>query len=96
MSYITYDALLVLVSLALDLGAGQEGYGFFLSWLIVILSELSRRILFRNWETPFANNYYGIGGAIGRFLGFWAVLMQACFSFFGAEVPGVVSFHSSQ
>lgn len=46
---------------------------------------------FKFWkEQPFAHSYLGIGGAKGRFLGFWAVLMQASFSFFGSEVPGIV------
>ncbi|PIL34844.1 transporter [Ganoderma sinense ZZ0214-1] len=33
----------------------------------------------------------GIGGAKGQFLGFWAVIMQASFSFFGSEVPGIAA-----
>jgi amino acid transporter len=43
------------------------------------------------WETPFALSYQNICGALGRFLGFWAVLMQAGFSFFGSEVPGIAA-----
>lgn len=46
---------------------------------------------FKNWKTPFAESYLGIDGSLGKFLGFWAVLMQASFSFFGSEVPGIVS-----
>ena len=49
-----------------------------------------RFIGFKNWSTPFADEYLGVQGALGRFLGFWAVLMQAAFSFFGSEVPGIV------
>ena len=49
-----------------------------------------RFIGFKHWSTPFANEYLGVKGALGRFLGFWAVLMQASFSFFGSEVPGIV------
>jgi len=45
----------------------------------------------KNWSTPFAKSYLGIGGAKGRFLGFWAVMMQASFSFFGSEVPGIAA-----
>lgn len=57
--------------------------------------EPYRTIGFRFWkEQPFAHSYLGIGGAKGRFLGFWAVLMQASFSFFGSEVPGIVRFCS--
>ncbi|KAK7682321.1 hypothetical protein QCA50_014525 [Cerrena zonata] len=46
---------------------------------------------FKNWKTPFADSYLGIDGSLGRFLGFWAVLMQASFSFFGSEVPGIAA-----
>lgn len=53
--------------------------------------EPYRTIGFRFWkEQPFAYSYLDITGAKGRFLGFWAVLMQASFSFFGSEVPGIV------
>ncbi|THH31588.1 hypothetical protein EUX98_g2586 [Antrodiella citrinella] len=44
-----------------------------------------------NWKQPFGVNYLGIQGGLGRFLGFWAVLMQASFSFFGSEVPGIAA-----
>lgn len=46
---------------------------------------------FDTWKHPFADSYLGITGALGRFLGFWAVLMQAAFSFFGSEVPGIAA-----
>ena len=51
-----------------------------------------RRVIgFRNWrDRPFSEKYLNIGGAKGQFLGFWAVIMQASFSFFGSEVPGIV------
>ncbi|KAK7689427.1 hypothetical protein QCA50_007219 [Cerrena zonata] len=48
-------------------------------------------ILFKNWKTPFSQSYLGIEGSLGRFLGFWAVLMQASFSFSGSEVPGIAA-----
>jgi yeast amino acid transporter len=44
-----------------------------------------------NWKEPFAESYMEIKGAKGHFLGFWAVLMQAGFSFFGSEVPGIAA-----
>ncbi|KAI0088652.1 amino acid permease-domain-containing protein [Irpex rosettiformis] len=44
----------------------------------------------RHWETPF-REYENIPGPLGHFLGFWAVLLQACFSFFGSEVPGIAA-----
>ncbi|CAL1713779.1 unnamed protein product [Somion occarium] len=46
---------------------------------------------FKNWSQPFAHSYLGINGSLGQFLGFWAVLMQASFSFFGSEVPGIAA-----
>ncbi|GJE92572.1 amino acid permease-domain-containing protein [Phanerochaete sordida] len=46
---------------------------------------------FDTWKHPFADSYLGITGAAGRFLGFWAVLLQASFSFFGSEVPGIAA-----
>ncbi|GBE85477.1 Arginine permease CAN1 [Sparassis crispa] len=45
----------------------------------------------KNWQHPFAPSYLGITGPKGRFLGFWSVLMQAMFSFFGSEVPGIAA-----
>ncbi|KAM5541191.1 hypothetical protein V8D89_005120 [Ganoderma adspersum] len=66
---------IVLLGLLIDLGASHEGV-----------------IGFRNWKAqPFADTYLGIGGAKGQFLGFWAVIMQASFSFFGSEVPGIAA-----
>ena len=35
----------------------------------------------------------GIPGAKGRFLGFWAVLMQAAFSFIGTKIVAVSTFY---
>lgn len=48
------------------------------------------RLGFRYWKNPgpFAQ-YKDVPGAFSQFMGFWAVLIQAAFSFFGAEVPGV-------
>ncbi|KAI1789950.1 amino acid permease-domain-containing protein [Ganoderma leucocontextum] len=67
--------LIVLLGLLIDLGASHEGV-----------------IGFRNWKNqPFADTYLGIGGPKGQFLGFWAVIMQASFSFFGSEVPGIAA-----
>lgn len=58
---------------------------------IFVLTAPSRFIGFKHWSTPFAQDYLGVTGPLGQFLGFWAVLMQAAFSFFGSEVPGIVS-----
>ena len=48
------------------------------------------RIGFRYWKDPgpFVQ-FRGIAGAKGRFLGFWAVLTQAAFSFIGTEIVAV-------
>ncbi|KAI0345540.1 hypothetical protein BDW22DRAFT_884668 [Trametopsis cervina] len=45
---------------------------------------------FTHWNPPF-KEYEGVRGTAGHFLGFWAVLLQACFSFFGSEVPGIAA-----
>ncbi|KAI0823275.1 amino acid permease-domain-containing protein [Trametes gibbosa] len=66
---------IILVGLLIDLGASKQG-----------------TIGFKYWsEQPFAPSYLGIGGSKGRLLGFWAVIMQASFSFFGSEVPGIAA-----
>ncbi|KLT38743.1 amino acid permease [Cutaneotrichosporon oleaginosum] len=51
---------------------------------------------FRYWKDPgpFGVKYLGLGGSTGRFLGFWAVLTQAAFSYFGAEVVAVAAAES--
>ncbi|OCF43945.1 AAT family amino acid transporter [Kwoniella heveanensis CBS 569] len=47
---------------------------------------------FRYWRDPgpFVQ-YAGIGGALGRFLGFWAVLTQAAFSYIGTEIVAIAA-----
>lgn len=81
-----------MASFLIDLGVGDSGCVLFSVFLIVRLT-CARRIGFRYWKNPgpFAVNYLGIPGVTGRFLGFWAVLMQAAYSFTGSEVPGIVS-----
>ncbi|KAF8320590.1 amino acid permease-domain-containing protein [Cantharellus anzutake] len=82
---------LFIISLWLDLRKGhydlkQDGYarGDVLSGPGPIGS--------RFWKNPGPlAQYENIDGATGRFLGFWAVLMQAAFSFFGVEIPGVAA-----
>lgn len=48
------------------------------------------RIGFRYWKEPgpFVQ-FDGIGGAKGRFLGWWAVMTQAAFSYSGTEIVAV-------
>ena len=55
--------------------------------------KLCRYVGFSNWvRMPFNPVYLGISGIKGGFLGFWAVIMQAAFSFFGSDVPSIVGF----
>jgi amino acid transporter len=65
---------LIILGLILDLGGGPD----------------HDRLGFRYWKHPgpFAQ-YDGIAGAKGRFLGFWAVMSQAAFSFIGTEIVAV-------
>lgn len=50
------------------------------------------RIGFRYWKNPgpFVQ-FDGIAGAKGRFLGWWAVMTQAAFSYTGTEIVAVSS-----
>lgn len=45
---------------------------------------------FRYWKEPFMQ-YKGIPGAWGRFLGFFAVLIDAAFAFIGTEITAIAS-----
>ncbi|KAI0738821.1 amino acid permease-domain-containing protein [Daedaleopsis nitida] len=72
---VTTIVMIILFSLLIDLGASHQG-----------------PIGLKNWiAKPFPDDYLGIGGSKGHFLGFWAVIMQASFSFFGSEVPGIAA-----
>lgn len=44
---------------------------------------------FRYWREPGAFAPYLEKGATGRFLGFWACVVQAAFMFMGCEVVGI-------
>jgi len=72
---ITIVGLLIL-GMILDLGGGPDG----------------DRIGFRYWENPgpFVQ-FHGISGAWGRFLGLWAVMTQAAFSFIGTEIVAIAA-----
>ena len=65
---------LIILGIILDLGGGPD----------------HDRLGFRYWKNPgpFVQ-YNDIAGAKGRFLGFWAVLTQAAFSFIGTEIVAV-------
>lgn len=67
---------LIILGIVIDLGGGPN----------------HDRIGFRYWKNPgpFAQ-YDGISGAKGRFLGWWAVLTQAAFSFIGTEIVAIAA-----
>ncbi|KAE9574683.1 putative amino-acid permease [Colletotrichum fructicola] len=44
---------------------------------------------FKYWHNPGAFGSYLVDGPTGRFLGFWAAMVQACFAYTGTEVVGV-------
>lgn len=46
------------------------------------------RVGFGYWENPGAFATYLETGALGRFLGFWACMVQSCFAYTGTEVVG--------
>jgi amino acid transporter len=46
---------------------------------------------FKNWVDPGAFNEHMREGAAGKFIGFWAVLITAAFSYQGAELVGIAA-----
>jgi amino acid transporter len=44
---------------------------------------------FKYWNDPGAFNEYLVSGGIGKFVGFWAVMIQASVAYQGAELVGV-------
>ncbi|KPI34986.1 Arginine permease [Cyphellophora attinorum] len=46
---------------------------------------------FHTWSNPGAFASYIVDGATGRFVGFWAVLIQAGFSYQGTELVGIAA-----
>lgn len=83
---------LIILGIVLDLG------GIYHNITVIPLNESiyfeggpdHDRLGFRYWKNPgpFVQ-YQGIQGAKGRFLGWWAVLTQAAFSFIGTEIVAV-------
>ncbi|SJX66314.1 probable general amino acid permease [Sporisorium reilianum f. sp. reilianum] len=66
---------LIILSICIDLGVGKQG-----------------RLGFRYWKNPGPfNQYNGISGSLGRFLGFFSVLINAAFSFIGTEIVAVAA-----
>ncbi|PPQ89594.1 hypothetical protein CVT25_012339 [Psilocybe cyanescens] len=67
---------LIILGIVLDLGGGPD----------------HDRLGFRYWKHPGPfHQFNGIAGAKGRFLGFWAVLTQAAFSFIGTEIVAIAA-----
>lgn len=71
---------LIILGIAIDCGAGPEG----------------RYLGFTYWKNPGPLvQYQGIGGSTGRFLGFWAVMTQAAFSYGGVEFFAISAAESA-
>ena len=65
---------LIILGIVLDLGGGPN----------------HDRLGFRYWKHPGPfNQFNDIAGAKGRFLGWWAVMTQAAFSFIGTEIVAI-------
>jgi amino acid transporter len=63
----------IIFSICVNAGVGDEGY-----------------IGFKYWKDPgVTNTYMDIDGPTGKFVGFWAVLVTAGFSYQGTELVGV-------
>ncbi|KAI5120927.1 hypothetical protein M0805_002907 [Coniferiporia weirii] len=67
---------LIILGIVIDLGGGPN----------------HDRLGFRYWKNPgpFVQ-FHNIGGATGRFLGWWAVMTQAAFSFIGTEIVAIAA-----
>ncbi|KAJ7141220.1 amino acid permease/ SLC12A domain-containing protein [Mycena epipterygia] len=67
---------LIILGIVLDLGGGPN----------------HDRLGFRYWKNPgpFVQ-YNGIGGIKGQFLGWWAVMTQAAFSYIGTEIVAIAA-----
>jgi len=86
------------------LGAGAHGETefFFVSFKVItiilgVVLNLGRgpnhnHIGFRYWKHPGPfDQFNGIGGVKGRFLGWWSVMSQAAFSYIGTEIAGMAA-----
>ncbi|KAK1623665.1 dicarboxylic amino acid permease [Colletotrichum phormii] len=59
-------------------------------FIISMSGQPSHEIIgFKYWHNPGAFGSYLVEGPTGRFLGFWAATVQACFAYTGTEVVGV-------
>ncbi|PWN48032.1 hypothetical protein IE53DRAFT_320134 [Violaceomyces palustris] len=64
---------LIILMIVIDLGGGPN----------------RDRIGFRNWKSGKAFKEYKAEGDLGRFLGFWSVMISALFAYTGTELVGV-------
>lgn len=67
--------------------------GLLLLALIIDLGGVpgQHRLGFQYWKNPGAMNTYIASGATGRFLGFWAVMVNAAFAYGGVEMVAVAA-----
>jgi amino acid transporter len=67
--------------------------GLLLLALIIDLGGVSgqHRLGFQYWRNPGAMNTYVASGSTGRFLGFWATMVNAAFSYGGVEMVAVAA-----
>jgi amino acid transporter len=84
---------LLILGIVLDLGGELywvKSLNFFVHTTEMTGGPNHDRIGFRYWKTPgpFAH-FDGIAGSKGQFLGWWAVMTQAAFSFIGTEIVAV-------
>lgn len=49
------------------------------------------KLFFHNWKHPSAFASFLLPGALGKFVGFWAVLIQAGFAYQGTELVGITA-----
>ncbi|KAF9513650.1 hypothetical protein BS47DRAFT_1295925 [Hydnum rufescens UP504] len=105
-AWITICLVVVIVINMLGAGAYGEAEFFFVSFKVITIVGIlilgvvldlgggpnHDRIGFRYWKSPgpFVQ-YNGIGGAKGRFLGWWSVMVQAAFSYIGTEIVGIAA-----
>jgi len=105
-AWISVCLVVVILINTLGAGAYGETEFFFVSFKVITIVGLlilgvildlgggpnHDRIGFRYWKDPgpFVQ-FNGIGGAKGRFLGWWSVMSQAAFSYIGTEIVGMAA-----
>ncbi|KAF9517401.1 hypothetical protein BS47DRAFT_1339816 [Hydnum rufescens UP504] len=105
-AWISVCLVVVILINTLGAGAYGETEFFFVSFKVITIVGLlilgvildlgggpnHDRIGFRYWKHPgpFVQ-FHGIGGAKGRFLGWWSVMTQAAFSYIGTEIVGMAA-----